>query len=132
MSPVAGLSPRQEHGDVFAPDMGAMIVHIQRESGLAHRTYVLRAWQVRAMKVAASRWAWFVACVVAVSWVFFVTQAVRVPLLTNRILSMQRDAARIDTLEATLRELQSRYAQVQAMLSRTPTAGTAPAVAPRP
>ena len=132
MSPVAGLSPRQEHGDVFAPDMGAMIVHIQRESGLAHRTYVLRAWQVRAMKVATSRWAWFAAGVVVVSWVFCATQAVRVPLLTDRISSMRRDAARIDTLEATLRELQSRYAQVQAMLSRTPTAGTAPAVAPRP
>ena len=85
-----------------------------------------------AARYPTSRWAWFAAGVVVVSWVFCATQAVRVPLLTDRISSMRRDAARIDTLEATLRELQSRYAQVQAMLSRTPTAGTAPAVAPRP
>jgi hypothetical protein len=130
--PVAGLSPRQEHGDVFAPDMGAMIVHIQRETGLAHRTYVLRAWQVRAMRMATNRWAWFAAGVALVSWVFFAAQAVRVPLLTNRISSMERDAARIDTLEATLRELQSRYEQVQSMLSRAPAQGAAPAGGSRP
>jgi hypothetical protein len=106
------------HGDVFAPELGAMIVHVQRETGLAHRTFVFRPWQVRVARAASSRLAWLIVAAAVASWGFFALQAVRVPLLTTRIARMERDALRLDTLQQTLRELQSRYDQVQSMLSR--------------
>jgi hypothetical protein len=119
---MAGGSPIESrvdgHGDVFARDLGAMIVHIQRESGLAHRTFVFRPWQVHVVRAAASRWAWFVAAVMLVSWAFLAFQAVRVPLLRTRISQMENDALRLDTLQQALKGLQARYEQVQSMLSR--------------
>lgn len=116
------------HGDVFARELGAMIVHVQRETGLAHRTYVFRPWQVRFARAATSRWTWIAVAAAVVSWGFFAIQAVRVPLLTIRIARMERDALRLDTLQQTLKELQSRYDQVQSMLSRPaqPTPGSPP------
>jgi len=45
-----------------------------------------------------------------------------VPMLTYRISHMEHDAARLDTLERSLAELQKRYDQVQRMLG----AGTTP------
>lgn len=116
------------HGDVFARDLGAMIVHVQRETGLAHRTFVFRSWQVRFAHIATSRWTWTVGVFALVSWAFLATQAIRVPLLNTRIARMERDALRVDTLEQTLKELQARYEQVQAMLSRPATQTT---VAPK-
>lgn len=106
------------HGDVFARDLGAMIVHVQREIGLAHRTYVFRSWQVRVARTMASRWTWTLAVLALVSWAFLVFQAVRVPLLNTRIAKMEQDALRVDTLQQTLKALQARYEQVQSMLSR--------------
>jgi 2-iminoacetate synthase ThiH len=44
-------------------------------------------------------------------------QAARVPLLTWRITHLEQDAQRIDSLQKTLTQLQSRYEQVQRMLS---------------
>lgn len=106
------------HGDVFARDLGAMIVHVQRESGLAHRTFVFRPWQVHLVRAATSRWTWFVAIVALVSWAFLASQAVRVPLLRTQVSQMESDALRLDTLQQALKELQARYEQVQSMLSR--------------
>jgi hypothetical protein len=115
------------HGDVFAKGLGAMIVHVQREAGLAHRTFVLRPWQVRVFHAASHRGVRLLAVLVALSWGYFAVEAARVPVLTTRIERMERDALRLDTLELTLKELQARYAQVQEML-RAPT-GTAKAPA---
>ncbi len=106
------------HGDVFARDMGAMIVHVQRENGLAHRTFVLRPWQVRLARTIASRWSRVVLALVVLSWGYLAFQAARVPLLTSRIADMEEDAVRLDTLQQTIREMQVRYDQVQAMLSQ--------------
>jgi len=106
------------HGDVFARDMGAMIVHVQRETGLAHRTFVFRSWQVQLARTMANRWTWAVAVFALLSWAFLAVQAIRVPLLTTRIAKMEQDALRVDTLQQTLKELQARYEQVQTMLSR--------------
>ena len=110
--------PTDGHGDVFARDLGAMFIHVQRETGLAHRTFVVRSWQVQLVRVATSRWAWFAVVVAVGSWAFFATQAARVPLLNTRIARMELDARRLDTLQQALRELQARYEQVQTMLSR--------------
>ena len=113
------------HGNIFARDLGAMIVHVQREGGLAHRTFVFRPWQVQVIRVAASRWTWFVSVVAILSWAFLASQAIQVPLLNTRIARMERDALRLDTLQLALKELQERYEQVQAMLSR-PASSAAP------
>ncbi len=114
---------RNEHGDVFARDMGAMIVHVQRESGLAHRTFVLSEWQVKALSVARHRGVRVVIGVVLLSWGYLAIEAARVPLLTTRIARMEQDALRLDTLQQALTELQARYEQVQTMLSRPAVAG---------
>ena len=105
------------HGDVFATGLGAMIVHVQRENGLAHRTFVLRPWQVRFFRAAMHRGVRALATVLLLSWGYFAIEAARVPLLTSQLRRMEHDAVRLDTLEQTLKQLQARYEQVQAMLS---------------
>jgi hypothetical protein len=136
-----GTTERNEHGDVFARDMGAMIVHVQRESGLAHRTFVLSEWQVKALRVARHRGVRIAIGVVLLSWGYLAFEAARVPLLTTRIARMEQDALRLDTLQQALTELQARYEQVQTMLSRPAVAGVrtagpdstaGPKVNPRP
>jgi hypothetical protein len=114
---------RDEHGDVFARDMGAMIVHVQRESGLAHRTFVLSEWHVKALRVARHRGVRIVIGVILLSWGYLAIEAARVPLLMTRIARMEQDALRLDTLQQALTELHARYEQVQAMLSRPAVAG---------
>lgn len=118
------------HGDVFARDLGAMIVHVQRETGLAHRTFVFRPWQAQLARAMTNRWTWAVALFALLSWAYLAVQAVRVPLLTTRIAKMERDALRVDTLQQTLKELQARYEQVQTMLSRPAQAAVVSPKAP--
>lgn len=130
MTGTSQLDPQhQGHGDVFAPDLGAMVVHVQRETGLAHRTFVFRSWQIHLFRAAASRLGWIAAAAVVASWAYLAIQAARVPVLTTRISRMELDALRLDTLQSTLKELQARYEQVQTMLSR-PTSGASNTVAP--
>ena len=130
MTGTSQVDPQQHgHGDVFAPDLGAMIVHVQRETGLAHQTFVFRSWQIQLFRAAASRAGWIAAAAIIGSWAYLAIQAARVPFLTTRIARMEIDALRLDTLQSTLKELQARYEQVQAMLSR-PTTGAPRASAP--
>lgn len=116
----------RRHGNVFGRGSGNMFIHVQRESGLAHRTLVLLPWQVQALRLVASRWFAAVLSVALLSWGYFAVQTARVPFLTRRISHLERDAAKIDTLQATLDQVQRRYDQVQQMLSAsargTPTA----------
>jgi Tfp pilus assembly protein PilN len=121
----ASVSPQSDgHGDVFADHLGAMIVHVQRENGVAHRTFVLRPWHVRLLRAGVRRSTRILAAVVVLSWGYLAIQALRVPLLTRRIAHMEEESARLDTLQQTLKDLQARYDQVQSMLSR-PATGTA-------
>lgn len=121
------VAPQSDgHGDVFADHLGAMIVHVQRENGVAHRTFVFRPWHVRLLRAAVRRSTRILAAVIVISWGYLAVQAVRVPLLTRRIARMEQESARLDTLQQTLKDLQARYDQVQGMLSR-PAAGKAPA-----
>ena len=121
-------SKEHRHGNVFDRGSGDMFIHVQRASGLAHRTLVLRPWQVQALRLVASRWFAFVLTVALVSWGYFAFQTARVPLLTRRITHLERDAAKIDTLQAALEQVQKRYDQVQQMLSASTR--LAPAAAP--
>jgi hypothetical protein len=118
----------QQHGNVFGRGWGNMFIHVQRESGLAHRTMVLRPWQVQALRLVVSRWFAAVLTVALLSWAYFAVQTARVSILTRRITHLEQDAAKIDTLQATLEQLQRRYAQVQQMMSAA--ARTTPAVLP--
>lgn len=121
----------QEHGNVFGRGWGNMFIHVQRESGLAHRTLVLRPWQVQALRLVASKWFALVLSVTLLSWAYFAVQTARVPFLTQRITHLESDAAKIDTLQATLEQLQRRYDQVQQMLSAsTKTIPSTPTSAP--
>jgi len=94
-----------------------MYVHVQRENGLAHHTMVLRPWQVQALRVLTSKWFLIALAVGLASWGYFAVEAARVPLLNWRITHLEQDAQRIDSLQRTLNQLQSRYEQVQRMLS---------------
>ena len=94
-----------------------MVIHVHRESGLAHRTMTFQPWQVQALRVLTSKWFLIALSVGLFSWGYFAIQAVRVPFLTQRIAHMEQDARRMDTLQFRLTQLQARYDQVQRMLS---------------
>ena len=111
----------QRHGNIFSRDSGSMYVHVQRENGLAHHTMVLRPWQVQALRVLTSKWFLIALGVGLASWAYFGVQAARVPLLQWRVNHLEQDALRIDSLQKTLTQLQSRYEQVQRMLSAPAT-----------
>ena len=99
-----------------------MFIHVQRENGLAHRTLVLRPWQVQALRVLSSKSFLVALAIGALSWGYFAVQAARVPLLTQRISHLEADAQRLDTLQRTLSELQDRYGQVQRLLTASKVA----------
>jgi len=105
------------HGNIFSRDSGSMLIHVQRENGLAHRTMVFRPWQVQALRVVTSRWFLAVFAVGVLSWAVLAVQSARVPLLKQRISHLEEDARRLDTLQRTLAQLQARYEQVQRLLS---------------
>lgn len=123
-----------EHGNIFGRGWGSMFIHVQRESGLAHRTLVLRPWQVQALRLVVSKWFAVVLTATLLSWGYFFVQTARVPFLTKRIAHLEQDAAKLDTLQATLEQVQRRYDQVQQMLSASsksaPAAGAQPATPP--
>jgi hypothetical protein len=108
------------YGNIYTPHAGSMIISVQRESGLANRTLVLTPRQVRLLRLLTSRAGLVILAVVVLSWAFFATQAVRVPLLQRRLAHMEQNSARLDTLQQALGQLQSRYEQVQHMLGASP------------
>jgi hypothetical protein len=98
------------------PESGSLYVHVQAENGVAHRTLVLSPFHVRLLRALMSPLGAVLLLAVGGSWLYFATQSVRVPLLTQRVASLQVERSRLDTLEVRLRDLQVRYDQVQRML----------------
>lgn len=131
---VRATGAKDAHGSIFDPSNGALYVHMHRESGLAHRHYVVKPWQVRALAILLSRPMLVVYVVALVTWGWMATQAARVPLLQQRVGELTRDAQRLDTLTATLTQLQERYDQVQRMLgaARRESGGDTARVRPAP
>jgi hypothetical protein len=119
------------YGNIYTPHAGSMIIQVQRESGLQNRTLVLSPRQVRLLRLATSRYGLIAATLIVGSWAFFAVQAARVPLLRNRIVSMEQDAAKLDTLQHTVVELQRRYEQVQRMMGVAPAVTALPTDEPR-
>ena len=126
-------SAERGYGNIYTPHAGAMIIHVQRESGLANRTIIFSQRQVRLFRIGAIALAALIAFG-AVSWVFLAAQAARVPLLTRRVATLQHDVARVDTLQRSLNELAARFQQVQHMMgsSATPTTSVAAATPTAP
>jgi hypothetical protein len=106
-----------------------MLIHVQRESGLAHHTMTLRPWQVQILRVVASKWFVAILAVGLLSWGYFAVQTARLPFVQQRVTVLEQDALRLDTLQQRLKELQVRYDQVQKMLSTPSIArSTAPSI----
>lgn len=103
------------YGNIYTPHAGAMIIHVQRESGLANRTIIFTQRQVRLFRIGAIVLGTLIAFG-SISWFFLAAQAARVPLLTRRVARLQHDVARVDTLQRSLNELASRFQQVQHMM----------------
>jgi septal ring factor EnvC (AmiA/AmiB activator) len=103
------------YGNIYTPHAGAMIIHVQRESGLANRTIIFTQRQVRLFRIGAIVLGSLI-IFGAVSWFFLAAQAARVPLLTRRVTRLQHDVARVDTLQRSLNELAARFQQVQRMM----------------
>jgi hypothetical protein len=103
------------YGNIYTPHAGAMIIHVQRESGLANRTLIFTQRQVRLFRIGAIVLGSLIAFG-AVSWFFLAAQAARVPYLTRRVNQLQHDVSRLDTLQHSLNELAARFQQVQHMM----------------
>ncbi|MEX2180603.1 MAG: hypothetical protein WD771_01040 [Gemmatimonadaceae bacterium] len=114
--PVKATGARDAHGRILDAEGGSLYVHLHRENGLAHRHYVLQPWKVRFLAFASSRAMILLYVVGILTWGWMASQAARVPLLRQEVGRLTRDANRLDTLSATLAELQMRYDQVQRML----------------
>lgn len=106
------------YGNIYTPHAGAMIIHVQRESGLANRTIIFTQRQVRLFRIGAIVLGSLITFG-AVSWFFLAAQAARVPLLTRRVARLQHDVARVDTLQRSLNELAARFQQVQHMMGNS-------------
>jgi len=109
--------PSRGYGNLYTPHAGSMIVHVQRENGLASRTLVFSSGQVKLLRLVFSRIGAVLALAFALSWIFFAVQSARVPTLTKRLEGLHDEAVRLDTLQRRLDELQRRYAQVQGLMS---------------
>ena len=120
--PVKATGARDAHGSILDPSSGSLYVHMHRESGLAHRHYVLKAWHVRALRILLSVPMRLLYVVALVIWMWMATQAARVPMLTERVGVLTREAVKLDTLTIRLTELQDRYDQVQRMLGAAQSA----------
>lgn len=115
----------QGYGNIYTPHAGSMIIQVQRESGLANRTIILSQRQVRLLRLALSIGS-VILLVGGVSWVYFASQAARVPFLNQRVASLTKNAQQIDTLTLRLLEMERRFQQVQQMLgAAAPVAATA-------
>jgi murein DD-endopeptidase MepM/ murein hydrolase activator NlpD len=103
------------YGNIYTPHAGAMIIHVQRESGLANRTLIFTQRQVRLFRIGAIVLGSLIVFG-AVSWFFLAAQAARVPYLTRRVDQLQHDVSRVDSLQRSLNALAARFQQVQHMM----------------
>jgi Tfp pilus assembly protein PilO len=113
---VRATGARDAHGHILDREGGALFVHLHREAGLAHRHYVVKPWQVRVLAFLTARVMLALYVVGLVTWGWMASQAAQVPFLRHTLSRLEQDAVRLDSLSATLTELQSRYDQVQRML----------------
>ncbi|MGI8497544.1 MAG: murein hydrolase activator EnvC family protein [Gemmatimonadaceae bacterium] len=112
---------KQGYGNIYTPHAGSMIIHVQRESGLANRTITLTQRQIAHLRLAGI----IVGSVLAVllaSWFVLIAQAAKVPMLNHRLARLQHEVSRVDTLQLALTDLERRFQQVQRMLGGSSSA----------
>src|SRR5690242_3940278 len=97
--------PERGYGNIYTPHAGAMIIHVQRESGLANRTIILSQRQVKLLRYIGYT-VGMLLLFGASSWFYLAAQAARVPLLSRRVNHLQHDVHRLDTLQLALTELE--------------------------
>jgi murein DD-endopeptidase MepM/ murein hydrolase activator NlpD len=114
------------YGNIYTPHAGAMIIHVQRESGLANRMIILSVRQVKLLRAGAVLAAILVVLGV-VSWFYFAGKAVQVQVLSRRLAALEHDAQQLDTLKRALAEAEGRFQQVQKMMGASGTATPASA-----
>lgn len=129
-------APSAGYGNIYTPHAGAMIIQVQRESGLQNRTIVLQPRQVRFLRFVMSRTGKtsliaFALAVIALVAVLAI-EAARVPILTFRMSQLEHSTMKLDTLEHSLATLQQHYDQVERMLGAKAVAGTTSAVSSVP
>lgn len=94
-------------------DDDATLIYVPGD-GAETRTFVLPAaklvWLRRGLKAGAA-----LALGIAVSWVYFGMQWLRVDQLEGRIGELEVEAEQVEVLRATLEELESRYSQIRAL-----------------
>jgi hypothetical protein len=117
------------YGNIYTPHAGSMVIQVQRESGLANRTYVLSPRQVALLRFLLSKRGIAIIVALASSWLLFAFLAFRVPVLTQRINELQHENKQLDSLTVALSKLHGRYDQIRRLLSATATP-TASAPAP--
>ena len=134
MSEEQTTETQRGYGNIYTPHAGSMVIQVHRESGLANRTIILSQRQVRLLRRSLKAGAVLLG-IILVSWLFLAAQAARVPILTKRVATLQRDVKRVDTLQTALVELEKRFHQVQRMLGantpvqvRQPVKDSAPRV----
>ncbi len=112
---------KQGYGNIYTPHAGSMIIHVQRESGLANRTITLTQRQIARLRLAGIV-AGSILTVLLVSWFVLIAQAAKVPVLNHRLARLQREVSRVDTLQLALTDLERRFQQVQRMLGSSSAA----------
>lgn len=123
--------PALGYGNIYTPHAGSMIIHVQRESGLQSRMIVLGPRRVRLLRFLVSRPGKITLATTLVVLSILVTEAARVPALMRRVSRMEHTAARLDSLERSLGQLQQRYDQVRAMMGADSNAQVGTATIPR-
>jgi hypothetical protein len=104
------------YGNIYTPHAGSMIIHVQRESGLQSRMIVLGPRRVRLLRFLTSRSGKIALVCGAAIMMLVLVEAARVPALMRRLARMEHTAARLDSLERSLGQLQRRYDQVRVMM----------------
>jgi len=108
--------PSAGYGNIYTPHAGSMIIHVQRESGLQSRMIVLGPRRVRLLRFLMSRTGKILVAGALLVLLILVVEAARVPALMHRMARMEHTAARLDSLERSLGQLQQRYDQVRSMM----------------
>jgi hypothetical protein len=117
------------YGNIYTPHAGSMVIHVQREAGLANRTIVLSERQVALLRTVFSRRGLMLLSLFAATWVIFALQAARIPLLSQRIASLEHENRQLDTLTVALSRMHSRYDRIRQILGAGSVSTTASAAA---
>ncbi|HEX8392090.1 MAG TPA: M23 family metallopeptidase [Longimicrobium sp.] len=115
----------------MSDDHTKTLILVTRDRDLSTRSYELTDRQIRRWKTIAVV-AGTLLVLMAGSWLWLAAQAARVPSLRSEVRELRRDRARAAQLESSLKQMESDYAKVRAMLGPDSAALPAHGEAARP